>query len=309
MSTTTMPPRVENEHHDGVSGLSFLWLELTGRCQLSCVHCYASSGPTGTHGSMRAVDWRRVIDEAAGLGARMVQFIGGEPTLHPALPELVDHALSLGIDVEVFSNLVHATPGLWETFSRPGVRLACSYYSDDPAQHAAVTGSAGSHARTRANIGEALRRSIRIRVGVVDLGDEQRADRAVNELRALGVTEVGYDRLRQVGRGIRDQVPNMDQLCGNCASGVLAISPNGDVWPCVFSRWLPVGNVRMTSLPAIVAGQQITSVRQELTTVFAGRQAPCVPNMCDPQCGPSCSPACQPQNNCVPVGACAPDYR
>ena len=33
------------------------------------------------------------------------------------------------------------------------------------------------------------------------------------------------------------------------------------------------------------------------------------PTMCNPQCGPSCSPACRPQNNCRPVGACAPDYR
>jgi hypothetical protein len=32
--------------------LSFLWLEITGRCQLACRHCYAESGPRGTHGSM-----------------------------------------------------------------------------------------------------------------------------------------------------------------------------------------------------------------------------------------------------------------
>lgn len=30
--------------------LRFLWLEITGRCQLACAHCYADSGPTGTHG-------------------------------------------------------------------------------------------------------------------------------------------------------------------------------------------------------------------------------------------------------------------
>jgi hypothetical protein len=27
--------------------LRFLWLEVTGRCQLRCSHCYSSSGPTG----------------------------------------------------------------------------------------------------------------------------------------------------------------------------------------------------------------------------------------------------------------------
>jgi MoaA/NifB/PqqE/SkfB family radical SAM enzyme len=75
-----------------VTPLRFAWLEITGKCQLSCAHCYAESGPTGTHGAMSGADWHRVIDQAADLGVRMVQFIGGEPTLHPDLPELVDHA-------------------------------------------------------------------------------------------------------------------------------------------------------------------------------------------------------------------------
>lgn len=288
--------------------VSFVWLEITGRCQLSCRHCYADSGPAGTHGGMIAADWRRVIDQAATLGVRTVQFIGGEPTLHPELPALVDHALAAGVEVEVFSNLVHVSLRLWETFGRPGVRLACSYYSDLPAQHAAVTGTAGSYARTRANIAEAVRRAIPLRVGVVDLGGGQHAEQAMAELRALGVAEIGYDRLRQVGRGVRDQAPSVDQLCGHCASGVLAVSPSGEVWPCVFSRWLPVGNVREAPLADILAGPTVAEVRGELAAHFAGRSMPCVPNMCNPQCGPSCSPACNPAGNCRPSGACTPSY-
>ena len=53
---------------------SFLWLEITGRCGLSCSHCYAGSGPAGSHGTMTAGDWRSVITQAAGLGVSMVQF-------------------------------------------------------------------------------------------------------------------------------------------------------------------------------------------------------------------------------------------
>ncbi|MPZ65683.1 MAG: radical SAM protein [Pseudonocardiaceae bacterium] len=195
-------------------------MEITGKCQLACVHCYADSGPAASHGSMTCADWLRVLDEAAELDVGMVQFIGGEPTLHPDLATLVEHAVARGLAVEVFSNLVHVTPRLWETFGQPGVRLACSYYSDDASQHAAVTGRTGSHPRTRANIAEAVRRSIPLRVGVVNLGDGQRAEQAMAELTDLGVAEVGYDRLRQVGRGIRTEWASMDQVCGHCASGV-----------------------------------------------------------------------------------------
>jgi MoaA/NifB/PqqE/SkfB family radical SAM enzyme len=259
---------------------------------------------------MTVADWVGVLDEAAVVDVATVQFIGGEPTLHPHLPALINHAARVGLEVEVFSNLVRVTDLLWEAFSQQGVRLACSYYTDDPNQHAAITGRS-SLARTRANIAEAVRRSIPLRVGVVDTIDGQRAAEAVAELTELGVTDVGHDRLRQVGRGVRDQRPNMDQLCGHCASNVLAISPSGDVWPCVFSRWLPVGNVRRTPLAAILHGARVAEVRAALTAHFEPLVAICVPDLCDPQCGPRCGPACMPQGTrqpCAPRGGCRPNY-
>jgi MoaA/NifB/PqqE/SkfB family radical SAM enzyme len=56
------PPRTP------MPSLDFLWLEITGRCQLACEHCYASSGPSGTHGTMATADWKRTIDQAVDLG-------------------------------------------------------------------------------------------------------------------------------------------------------------------------------------------------------------------------------------------------
>ncbi|WP_157368088.1 radical SAM/SPASM domain-containing protein [Alloactinosynnema sp. L-07] len=288
--------------------ISFLWLELTGFCQLECDHCYAGSGPSGTHGSMTRADWLRVIDQAAAAGVGMVQFIGGEPTLHPDLRELIAHALAAGLEVEVFTNLVHVTAPLWEMFTRPGVSLATSYYSDDPDQHAQVT-RRPSHARTRANIAAALRRGIPLRAGVIDMGGDQRATQAQTELVDLGVPAVGYDRLRQVGRGVRDQAPSTDQLCGNCGDGVAAISPDGAVWPCVFSRWLPVGNVLEHELTEILDSPAADAVRAELAAAFAGRapsacKPDCAPKNqpCNPDCTPSCNPHCQP--TCSP--RCSP---
>ncbi|MDT7786687.1 MAG: hypothetical protein QOF58_5106 [Pseudonocardiales bacterium] len=256
---------------------------------------------------MTVEEWESVIDQLADFDARMVQFIGGEPTLHRGLPHLIDRALHHGMEVEVFSNLVHVGPHLWEVFERPGVCLATSYYSDQAEQHEQITRSRRSHGRTRANIVEAVRRAIPLRVGVIDVVDEQRVDETVAELARLGVSgEVRVDFLRQVGRGVRDQVPDLGQLCGQCGDGRVAIAPDGSVWPCVFSRWLPVGNVREESLADILAGSRMTETASMLETEFA--QRPCVPNMCDPQCGPSCSPACRPAGNCTPTGACAPDY-
>ncbi|MGH3928409.1 MAG: radical SAM protein [Pseudonocardiaceae bacterium] len=287
-----------------VVGTSFLWLEITGRCQLQCVHCYAESGPDGTHGTMTRRDWVRVLDKATGLDVEMVQFIGGEPTMYPGLAGLVEHALGCGLQVEVFSNLVHVSAELWAVFSCPGVSLATSYYSDNPDQHAAVT-LRPSYRHTRANIAEAVRRGIPLRAGVIDLGNGQRAEAAQAELFDLGVRSVGYDRLRQVGRGVRDREVSVEQLCGHCGDGAAAVSSDGVVWPCVFARWLPVGNVLEQNLAEILDSREAHRVRAELARAFVARVAvqegphrACQPN-CNPgdhECNPDCQPNCSPCN-------------
>jgi hypothetical protein len=77
-------------------------------------------------------------------------------------------------------------------------------------------------------------------------------------LETLGVTEIGTDHLRQVGRGVRQRQPSIDQLYGHCARGKIAVSPNGDVWPCVFCGgclWAISGAGRwLKSLPHHVTG-------------------------------------------------------
>jgi MoaA/NifB/PqqE/SkfB family radical SAM enzyme len=289
--------------------LRFLWLEITGRCQLECGHCYAASSPRGDHGRMSTSDWRQVIDDAARQGCEMVQFIGGEPTTHPNFVGLADHALAAGLRVEVFSNLIHVRDEHWRLFGHPGVTVATSYYSDQAPEHDTVTGRRGSHQRTRASLCEAVRRGVPIRVGIVQVADGQRVGHARRELSSMGVTEIAVDRVRQVGRGVRDQQPGAAQLCGGCADGKAAVAPDGTVWPGVFSRWLPVGNVLEQPLSTIVAGPRMASTRAMLADQFPPTRVPCPPDMCDPQCGPSCSPACIPAGNCRPAGGCAPDHR
>jgi MoaA/NifB/PqqE/SkfB family radical SAM enzyme len=308
--------------------LDFLWLEITGRCQLECVHCYAASGPRGSHGIMTEWDWCRVIDQAAALGVRMVQFIGGEPTLHPGLPALMERALTGGMTVEVYTNLVGVGQRLWRVLERPSVRLATSYHSVKAEAHEAITGRRGSHERTLRNLKEALRRGIPVRVGVVEVLPGQEMAETVAELEELGVGEIRVDRMRRVGRGAGGTVPDIDQLCVHCGEGKLAISPEGEVWPCVFSRWLQLGNVRESPLAEIyltsaavrsglwhrpvadsVAGPP--GIRAWLRERFAirerngRREKPCLPTgmppcppmvMCPPACGPS------PDGQCAPKG-------
>ncbi|MGV9310119.1 hypothetical protein ACWDLG_42715 [Nonomuraea sp. NPDC003727] len=47
----------------------FLELEITGRCQLRCGHCYADSGPNASHGTMTTGDWENLLTSAPPPGS------------------------------------------------------------------------------------------------------------------------------------------------------------------------------------------------------------------------------------------------
>lgn len=127
--------------------------------------------------------------------------------------------------------------------------------------------------------------------------DGQHIDGAIAELHALGVEEVTVDRLRQVGRGVRDQRPGLEQLCGHCARGNAAVSPAGDVWPCVFSRWLVLGNVRRQPLSTILASPRAEGVRASIAGSFAsGSGERCPPTDDGSPCqNPLCPPHLRPK--------------
>ncbi|PNG97877.1 hypothetical protein SMF913_13902 [Streptomyces malaysiensis] len=284
----------------------FLWLDLTRKCQLRCTHCYNSSGPDGTHGAMPHDEWISVLDQAARLGVRSVQFIGGEPTMHPHAAALAEHALALGLHLEIFSNLVHITAEWWTLLQRAGASLATSYYSDHAADHNAMTGRP-SHARTRENIVKAVRLGIPLRVGVI--GDsEEITDAARRDLESLGVTRIGVDHVRPFGRGGQDQDSDASGLCGRCGSGRAAIGPGGEVSPCVFSGWMSVGNVQEDALGAILGGGAMAEANAAIrSAVRTQPELQCEPKRCYPDHSP-CYPAqtpCNPQGQVPP--ACSPD--
>jgi MoaA/NifB/PqqE/SkfB family radical SAM enzyme len=263
--------------------VSFLELEITSFCQLKCTHCYSESGPHGGRGTMTTPDWERVIDQAATLGIGAVQFIGGEPALDPDLPRLIRYALRAGLKVDVYTNLVHVTPELFELFSEPGVSLGTSWYSADPDKHAEVTGSRASYARTRANIIEAVRRGIPVRAGIVEVVAGQDIAQAEAELRAMGVTSMHADRARGVGRAASGREPIISELCGRCGRGRAAIGLDGQVTPCVLGRFLVTGNVREDHLGDILAGERWRQIVASVPP--AGACVSCQPadsNDCDP---------------------------
>ena len=157
----------QNALPDALKGINFAWLEITKKCPLECKHCYVASSPRLSHGVMQADDWKHTMDQLKDLGCKAVQFIGGEPSIHPSFCDLLAHAAQLGFSVEVYSNLVGITSRMWSLFVEHKIKLACSFYSDQPSIHDQITKTPGSFQRTFANIEKALSLGLTLRVGKI----------------------------------------------------------------------------------------------------------------------------------------------
>lgn len=243
---------------------------------------------------MKVKDWCKVLRDAATLGCHSVQFIGGEPTLHPELPSLIEFASEEGFtDVEVYTNATTLRPKLLAAFSAHKVRVAISFYSDEAAVHDAITRREGSFDRTVAVVRHMIGEGLRVRAGIVETKmNAGHGERARHLLELIGVTECAIDRQRGIGRGASDsgQMDPIAELCGACRHGTLCVTATGRAHPCVFSRFVDLGDVRDRQLPAIVAGHPISAFREALQEQMARRERPTI------QCNPlTCSPPfCQP---------------
>lgn len=297
--------------------LSFLWLALTNRCNLTCVHCYAESSPHEPLSSaMGRADWMSVINAAYDEGCRAIQFIGGEPTIHPDLGALIECASDCGYSfIEVFTNGISVKRALFDTFVVHKVKLAFSVYGHTPDVHDGITKHPGSFERTIASIQRSLELGIEIRVGVIEMPENrhQIQDTLVH-LRAIGVKNVKSDRQRGIGRGAKLNltVPPDSQLCGSCWKGSLAIDAEGNVYPCVMSRHHKIGDIR-DGLGRLLHSSSLTLFRERSRdrSVFALknylRDGSAPNNLCKPYHGPCTPDFCNPRDEpCMPGQDCEP---
>lgn len=220
----------------GGSDIRFAWLELTPHCNLRCSHCYADSGPERPVSSAgRSTDWFDVLRRLSRRGCRVIQFIGGEPMLHPGFFGFLDYAAALGFErIEVFTNGTALTRRNVEHLARRNVSLAVSIFSSLEAVHDRLAGTRGSWSRTV----EGLRNSIGklpVHGAIIDADPACDPAATAQYLATMGVEDIGIHRVRAVGRGAA--LPNAaSNSCNACGLGCIAVGYDGQVRPCVFRR-------------------------------------------------------------------------
>ena len=77
---------------------------MTRRCNLKCVHCYARSEDISYDNELNHEQSIAMIDDLAQFGVPVLLFSGGEPTVHPRLVEYAQYAVSKGMRAVISTN-------------------------------------------------------------------------------------------------------------------------------------------------------------------------------------------------------------
>lgn len=77
---------------------------MTQRCNLKCVHCYAKALPEDGGDDISTDQGKAIIDDLAAYGAPVMLFSGGEPLVRADLPELAKYAVAKGMRAVISTN-------------------------------------------------------------------------------------------------------------------------------------------------------------------------------------------------------------
>jgi radical SAM protein len=126
-----------------------IW-EVTGACDLACLHCRASAQPERSPLELTTGEGYRLLDEIRSFGDPLMVFTGGDPLKRPDLFDLLRYSVGLGLRTTVTPSATPLlTAGAIDGFQRAGVvRMAVSLDGADAASHDLFRRVPGSFDRT-----------------------------------------------------------------------------------------------------------------------------------------------------------------
>ncbi len=243
--------------------------EVTERCNYACPHCYL---PHRGDDELSTDEAKRLLDGLADAGTMFLTLTGGEVFLRRDFPEIAEHARVREFALRIFTNgwfVDDARADFLAGLAPMAVEI--SLYGPDAETFEKVTAVPGSFARTRDAIARLTKRGVRTIAKTPALStNARRIAETATLARALGADfrfdalvspmdggetpplalRTSDDDLAEVfrweaaqGRQSRPEPKALDDAPCNAGRGAVAISPRGDVFPCVAIK-VPAGNVR-----------------------------------------------------------------
>jgi 12,18-didecarboxysiroheme deacetylase len=94
---------------------------VTRRCNLKCVHCYAHAKNTSFDNELTTEQGKHLIDDLADFGSPVMLFSGGEPLVRKDLPQLAARAVEKGMRAVISTNGTLITPEMARNLKEIGL--------------------------------------------------------------------------------------------------------------------------------------------------------------------------------------------
>ncbi len=280
------------ESEDFEIKLKFAWWEIEPGCNENCIHCYGLFGRPINEQSLDYNTWQRIVRETYEVGCRSAQGIGGEPLMYRGenredVLDLMEYAKAIGFEeLEVFTNGTLLTLQKAVRMAALGLTAAVSVYSVNAQVHDEITQVPGSFNLTMKGISLLLEAGVQVRVGfIVMKQNEQTVDETLDFFEQLGLKGRGPDVVRPTGGGQDDDLmPDMavqkrfgllleppkgqvglskyrrNRAFNPCLAGKIAVTAEGLVLPCIFSREIILGDVHNNTISEIVENSETQRV-------------------------------------------------
>ena len=255
-----------------------LWIEVTNQCNYRCIHCYNLSKPYNTDflNTQKILD---IVDQAYSLRFNTIQFSGGEPLLHPDIKLILKKASKYDFKaIELYTNLFLLDAEHIKIIKDNKIHVATTMLGSSSKVYDKCTNHIGSFRRWQKSILDLKKHDIPFRISIVRLKQNQYDMRNIKAfLRRHSLInendEIYPDDIRPVGRASSCFVPDkpygnnkqrelylevseekyfFSKVYNTCWGGSLAISANGDIFPCIFARTQLIGNIFEISLRDVI---------------------------------------------------------
>lgn len=141
-------------------------IELTGKCNLNCVHCYAQGERKKKELQLREI--KRILDQLVENGCLFLQLTGGECLLRKDFKEIYLYIRQAGIIPTISTNATLFSDGLIKSVVEyPPYYIIVSLYGAKDSTHDQITRTKGSFKKTLANVAKLRERGVAIRFSTV----------------------------------------------------------------------------------------------------------------------------------------------
>jgi MoaA/NifB/PqqE/SkfB family radical SAM enzyme len=260
-----------------------LMLSVTNRCQCACPRCAVNGGRKADAPELTGEEIKKLITEAAALGAREVSFFGGEPLLREDLAELISFTSGLGLRTAINSNGLLLDEAAAKNLARAGLNIAGISLDDpSPEVHDLGRGVPGLWEKAAAAARALVKNGVPVDISFCATKDRLRDGRAAKmaevaaglgaRLRILSPMRAGrWDNRPEEVLTAEDRKilrallapgkvhwvigpvdsPDKPFVCSSFDRWKVDVTATGDVVPCTYFPE-PFGNIRKESLLAIV---------------------------------------------------------